>query len=121
MSLAVDFDGVIHRYSRGWQDGSIYDQPMDGAIDGLRALMDVEAVFVFTSREPDQVARWLAGYGFQVVADTGPAPGRHFWNQRGVLLVTNRKLPARAYLDDRAVPFTSWGQALKDLTVEVGS
>lgn len=115
MTIALDFDGVIHRYSRGWQDGTIYDGPMDGAIEGVRSVMELDAVFIFTARPPEQVARWLSGYGFTVVADTGPAPGRHFWNERGVLLVTNRKLPARVYLDDRAVVFTSWPQALKDL------
>lgn len=120
MTVAVDFDRVVHRYSRGWQDGSIYDPPMDGALEGLRTLMEAEAVFIHTSRDPVQVAEWLARHDFEVEADTGPAPGRHFWNETGRLLVTNRKLPARAYLDDRAVLFTSWPQALKELLDEEG-
>lgn len=27
-TIVFDFDGVIHRYSKGWQNGSIYDKPV---------------------------------------------------------------------------------------------
>ncbi|MFG2963558.1 hypothetical protein ACGFZS_09740 [Streptomyces sp. NPDC048288] len=133
MTIAVDFDGVIHQYSRGWQDGSIYDPPMPGALDGLRTLMEGDAVFIFTTREPEQVAAWLTEHGLATTTDDRcPCPNGlyripdecstckgsgylTFWNQRGQLLVTNRKLAAVAYLDDRAVRFTDWDQALTDL------
>lgn len=108
MTIAVDFDGVIHAYSRGWADGSIYDPPLPGALDGLRRLLELDAVFVFTTRDIGQVATWLLGHGFNVrLGHDGP-----FWNERGPLLVTNRKLAATAYLDDRAVKFIDWDQAL---------
>ncbi|MGW5408995.1 hypothetical protein [Streptomyces spiralis] len=111
MTIAVDFDGVIHAYSRGWHDGSIYDPPIPGALDGLRTLMDQDAVFIHTTRDVSQVASWLLAHGFSVrVGHDGP-----FWNERGRLLVTNQKMAATAYLDDRAVRFTDWDQALADL------
>ncbi|MBD3004513.1 hypothetical protein [Streptomyces sp. 5-10] len=111
ITVAVDFDGVIHAYSKGWHDGTIYDPPMQGALEGLCLLMEVHAVFIFTSRDAGQVAQWLTERGFSCELDFDGT----FWNKRGCLLVTNRKLPASAYLDDRAVPFTSWNQALLDL------
>jgi hypothetical protein len=116
-TLAVDFDGVIHAYSKGWQDGSIYDPPMPGALDALRRLMADYAVFIHTTRDAGAVAGWLAGYGFDTVLDVeGPRhPKREFWNDLGRLLVTDRKLPAVAYLDDRAVRFTTWPEALAAL------
>lgn len=114
MTIAVDFDGVVHKYGKGWQDGSIYDGPMPGALQGLRQLMEREPVFIFTARRVEDVASWLLDRGLSVrVGFDGP-----FWNTPGRLLVTNRKLPARAYLDDRAVLFVDWEQALRDLLPE---
>jgi len=140
VTLAIDFDGVIHRYSQGWQDGTIYDPPMPGAIAGVRCLMEYDACFVHTTRPAEPVVSWLEGHGLPATADDhcpacnelGHGPGitdcplcegtglLHFWNERGKLLVVNRKLPALAYLDDRAVRFTAWDQALGELGVVLG-
>lgn len=131
-TVAVDFDGVIHAYSRGWQDGSIYDEPVPGAVDGLRQLMEQYAVFIHTTRDADQVMPWLERLGFDVTMDERcgschAVESHHecpdcegwglltFWNERGQLLVTKRKLPAVAYIDDRGIRFTSWEQSLVDL------
>ena len=114
-TVAVDFDGVIHTYDQGWRDGSIYGEFMPGAIEGLTRLMQRYAVFIHTSRRPRQVARWIeqrSGYGIEC---TTRVPRKGFWNQRGYLLVTNRKLPAVAYIDDRGIRFVSWTQALATL------
>jgi hypothetical protein len=131
VTISVDFDGVLHRYGRGWADGTIYDPPMPGALAGLRTLLDLDAVFILTSREPEQVMPWLQGHGFDVTIDERCAACLRsadsacrtcrgsrllpFWTLRDQLLVTNRKLPARLYLDDRAVRFTDWDQALADI------
>jgi hypothetical protein len=118
-TVAVDFDGVIHRYSRGWQDGTIYDEPVEGAFDALGTLMRHHAVFIHTTRGRGQVARWIeqrTGYSIECVTRVHLLPWkRRFWNERGVLLVTNRKLPALAYVDDRGIRFETWDQALSDL------
>lgn len=118
-TLAIDFDGVIHTYERGWADGSIYGDFTPGAMEALLHLMDQYAVFVHTSRNPRQVARWIerrSGYVIECVTRASLLPWRRrFWNRRGLLLVTNRKLPALIYLDDRAVRFEDWDQALTEL------
>lgn len=113
-TVAVDFDGVIHSYRAGWGDGSIYDEPVPGAAEGLAELMTRYAVFVHTSRDPLAVAEWLARLAFDV---TLRVPESGFWDERGRLLVTDRKLPAVAYVDDRALRFTSWSQTLQDLAL----
>lgn len=131
MTIAIDFDGVIHAYSRGWVDGTIYDPPLPGALEGLRTIMAKHPVFVFTTRKPGQVMHWLGRHGFAATVedrcgncwrepslgcDSCNGTGRiTFWDQRDVLLVTNRKLAATVYVDDRALRFESWGQTLAAL------
>lgn len=123
-TVCVDFDGVLHSYERGWADGTIYGDWMPGAVSALSQLMRRYAVVIHTTRSPRQVARWIerqSGCGFEC---TTRLPRRGwlrrpgFWNTQGVLLVTDRKVPAVAYVDDRAVQFTDWNSALTAVGIE---
>lgn len=124
MTIAVDFDGVLHSYERGWADGSIYGDWKHGAIGALTQLMQQGPVFIFTARNPRQVARWIersSGHGFEcttALPRTWYGAVKPFWNTRGLLLVTNRKLAATSYIDDRAVRFTDWWSTLTDMGIE---
>lgn len=113
-SVGVDFDGVIHAYSKGWHDGAIYDEPVKGAFSALHLLMRDFAVFVHTTRDPRPVADWITTWS-NIPCAVQVNPGMEFWNVQGELLVTNRKLPAVAYIDDRGIRFENWDQALSDL------
>lgn len=111
-TVAVDFDGVIHKYSRGWHGGSIYDEPVEGAFDALHELMLAHAVVVFTCRTPLPVANWITDRsGIECVIEHRA----NFWSRTGVLLVTNKKYPAVAYIDDRGIRFENWVQAMGDM------
>lgn len=111
-TVAVDFDGVIHAYSKGYHDGTIYDDPVPGAEDALRYLMTRYSVYIFTARDVASVADWVSDrFGIRT---TNLVPGT-FWNDQTQILVTNRKLPALVYIDDRGIRFRHWAQALADL------
>jgi len=117
-TVAIDFDGPIHAYTRGWQDGSIYDDPVPGAWRAIAQIQRQHAVFIFTSRNPVQVADWMRQHSpFQVALDAQSTGS--FWNDRNVILVTNRKLPAVAYIDDRAIRFIDWSSAYDELKREI--
>ena len=36
--IAVDFDGVIHKGSKGFYDGTVYDKPVENVKKGLEVL-----------------------------------------------------------------------------------
>jgi hypothetical protein len=110
-SIAVDFDGVIHRYGKGWHDGSVYDEPMPGAREALARIHQRYRVVILTTRvnpglhggdeQLASVEAWLERHGF--------VKGEHYDE------VTHEKVPALVYIDDRALRFDNWDQALDEL------
>ena len=72
-------------------------------------------MFVHTTRDPKPVSKWIGDqFTLATYVESDDSP-REFWDVRGLILVTRRKLPAIAYIDDRGIRFTSWQQALADL------
>lgn len=132
-TIAIDFDGVIHRYRNGWFDGTIYDEPRIGAFESIEKLMQKYNVFILSTRSPWQINKWLKKYLYEemphpILANQGEfltmqkydfsheviwQPWVKFWNKEKVLGITNRKLPAIAYIDDRSVLFKNWKDILK--------
>jgi len=113
MTLAIDFDGVIHGYSKGWQNGEIYDRPIKGAARFIYDCMFEYNwnVFILSTRDPSQIEPWCRAVLFQgkeLPFEITQIPFSHgvFWNKKKNLGITNRKLAADVYLDDRAMLFT---------------
>ena len=108
-TIAIDFDGVIHKYSKGWHDGTIYDGPVEGSLEAVKKLSKKYDVVIFTARlanlnQDDKIAKifeittWLLKNGFIKLIKN----------------VTGQKPKAVLYIDDRALHFTDWQNALKE-------
>lgn len=130
--LLIDFDGVIHKYSKGWHDGSIYDVPVDGAFDKLQMLHDAGFELVIFSTRCEGVESFNAEH-LKTIVPTKEENMENILNtknysillwfitQRGAykynfiqyLWFTNVKLPALAYIDDRGIRFTNWEDTVK--------
>ncbi len=100
--LSLDFDGVLHNYSRGYHDGTIYDGPTPGALDFVlqaqeRFLLVIHSARARTKTGKRAIRAWLKQYGFPD------------------LPVTAEKPPAFLHLDDRAVTFTGTFPVPEDL------
>ena len=48
-TAAVDFDGVLHKFSKYWHDGTIYDPPFAGAAGGMRRLKEAGYTLIIHS------------------------------------------------------------------------
>jgi len=103
--IAVDFDGVIHAYTQGWQDGSIYDAPIPDALKTIIKLSHEFEIYIFTTRarkeinQVDSIRDWLIYH-----ATAEGLPTKVFEK----IIITNEKIPAIAYIDDRGIRFTNW-------------
>lgn len=115
-AVAFDFDGVIHKYSEGWKDGSIYDEPNMEILNLilLLQLANIPCVIIST-REPNQIKEWWDKQGFTIMAKPLCFETR-FFNDCTYVGITNRKIPAQLYIDDRAYRYT--GQTAKEFLID---
>lgn len=117
-TVSIDFDGVIHGYSRGWADGTCYDDPVPGAFDFIRQCMERYCVFVLTTRDVIVVQRYFEKFAGDIETVARSFPDMIFWNLENQVLITNRKLAAEWYIDDRAIRFRGDWTEVRDLLPE---
>tara|TARA_R100000353_G_scaffold80292_1_gene60503 strand:+ start:299 stop:691 length:393 start_codon:yes stop_codon:yes gene_type:complete len=111
-NIAVDFDGVIHTFDKGWHDGTCYGEPIEGSLEALKNLSTNYNVIIFSAKvRPDRplvngktgkqlVKDWLEKYDVMQYVDD----------------ITYEKPRAEYYIDDKAIKFeNNW----KDILGEV--
>jgi hypothetical protein len=106
--LAIDFDGVIHKNSKGFHDGSVYDDPIEGAYESIEVLSKKYSIVIFSCKALTDrplvdnktgiqlIWEWLEFHGMSQFVDD----------------VTFKKPRALFYIDDKGIRFTSWEQTM---------
>ncbi len=111
INIGVDFDGVIHKCSKGFYDGTIYDDPIPGSYEALKTLSEKYTIIMFSAKARadrglvngktgiELIWEWLEKYDMA-----------QFVNK-----VTAEKPRARFYIDDKAIRFTDWESTFKKI------
>lgn len=108
--IAIDFDGVIHDHDKGFHDGTIYGEPINGALQSLKLLREMGFVIkIFSCKcHPERplidkksgkelVIEWLEKHDSLQYVDE----------------VVWGKPHAMIYIDDKGYRFENWNDTIK--------
>mgnify|MGYP003144381321 FL=1 len=100
-TIAIDFDGVIHEYGEGFKGlENAYDIPKIGVYGALKQFKDDGFIVkIMSSRPAHVIEKWLESYNLSQYIDG----------------VTNQKIPATVYIDDRGFLFKNWDQCMEEI------
>lgn len=127
--VLVDFDGVIHSYNNGWQNGEIYGSPMKdvkSAIEKIKEIDDNIKIIIFTTRaaKNDPInSEGLDNYEYNDQINKI----KEFLNKYEIPYddITGEKLSALIYIDDNGFRLTNWEKdlpkILKIINVRMGT
>lgn len=97
-TICIDFDGVIHDYSKGWQGEDVFGQMIPNADTGTATLKkNGWTIIIFTTRKKTaKLEKWLAENNISYDhINENPNQPEH----------TSGKIIDDVYLDDRGVCF----------------
>ena len=108
-NLAIDFDGVIHNFDKGYYDGTCYGDPIPGSLKAVRELSKKYKIIIFTAKA--KLNRPL------VNGKTGTQLVEEWLDKHGILdcvvEITSEKPRAFLYIDDNGYRFENWKDTLK--------
>jgi hypothetical protein len=117
--VMVDLDGTIHKYSKGFQDGTLYDGPFDGAKEAIDWLRDQGyEVVIFTTRVSEENSEEMGNNleeQYRYIEEYLRKNGIYFDR------ITAEKLAAEFYVDDRAVhiPNGDWDYVISTISKRI--
>jgi len=110
-NIAIDFDGVIHTFDKGFHDGTCYGDPIEGSLEALREIAKEYNIIIFTAKA--KPSRPL------VNGKTGTELVQEWLEKHNVMQyvkeITAEKPRSQIYIDDKGYHFQDWGSTLDHL------
>ena len=100
--IGVDFDGVVHKNSKGFFDGTVYDKPVEGIVDLLELLSKKYKLVLFSAKARKDRMLINGKTGEELIEEWLIKNNlRKYFTE-----ITSEKPRAVCYIDDKAVRFT---------------
>ena len=111
-NIAIDFDGVIHTFNKGWYDGTCYGRPIKDSLSAIKKISKKNKIIIFSSKvKPDRpLVKGRSGYDLVV------AWLKKYKFYKYISEITHEKPRAKFYIDDKAIKFNSWKETLKHIS-----
>lgn len=118
-TLCIDFDGVIHSYEKGWQDGVIYGSVTPGFFEWAEQAAEHFKLVVYSSRSKtsdgiNAMMVWL----YEQRKKWRAEGGMHEIDAPLSFEFANEKPPAFLTIDDRAIQFNGDWAAFDPLVLK---
>ena len=108
-TIALDFDGVIHKNSNGFFNGTIYDDPIDGAIKSIKEIKNKGYKIVIYTCKANSKRPLIDGKtGIQLVWEWLDKHGI----KECIEDVVAEKPNALCYIDDKGIRFENWQKTM---------
>ena len=114
VNIGIDFDGVIHACSKGYHDGTIYDEPIAGAYEALERISKKYTIIMYTAKAKPDRGLVNGKTGTELVWK---------WLEKNdmskfVSKVTAEKPRAVCYIDDKGIEFSDWESCFQRLSAK---
>lgn len=113
MTIAIDLDGVIFEYVDPWNGIAHFGKAKPGTVDAMAKLKSLGYTLVVYTTRNNAMARHNAGHNCHEL--TALVRSQLENNKIPYDFIALFKPLARYYIDDRAIRFRNWDQALEDL------
>lgn len=111
-TIAIDFDGVIHSFELGFHDGTIYGTPIEGSIEAIKKIAKKYTIVIYTAKAKKDRPLINGKTGTELIWEWL----RKYQLDSYIKDITAEKPRCICYVDDKAVQFINWNQALIDLS-----
>jgi len=109
-NIGIDFDGVIHKCSKGYHDGTVYDDPIDGSLESLKTIKEMGFnIIIYSCKSRSDRPSVNGKNGTEMIWD---------WLEKHnvkhlVSDVVSEKPRAICFIDDKGYRFQNWIDTIK--------